>query len=92
MYLGFRAKGAAWSERFRTAGRRYLNNKSDVQLYGFLVRDVDPHENDLRSRIEKLSMNCPEGTRIELLALYLPAGRIEGIGAAAIAARTEATQ
>src|SRR5690606_25873924 len=53
-YLGFRARGAAWTERFRAAGRRYLKNKSDVRLYGFLVRDVEPHEDDLRARVDKL--------------------------------------
>ncbi|PQO22452.1 hypothetical protein C2I36_12980 [Rhodobacteraceae bacterium WD3A24] len=91
-YLGYRARGAAWAGRFRAAGRRYLNNKSDVRLFGFLVRDVEPHEDDVRARVDKLSLDCPEGTRIELLALYLPAGRIAGIGAAAVAARTEAAQ
>lgn len=91
-YLTLRAKGAAWTERFRAAGKRYLKNTSDVKLYGFLVRDVDPHEDDLRTRVDKLSVDCPDGTRIELLALYLPSGRIDGIGAAAIAARKEAAQ
>lgn len=91
-YLGYRAKGSTWAEQFRAAGKRYLRNKSDVNLYGFLVRDVDPHRDDVRARVEKLSLNCPEGTKIELLALYLPAGCIEGIGAAAVAARTEATR
>ncbi len=89
-YLGHRAKEASWRERFRNAGRRYLHNKADVQLYGFLVRDVDPHQDDLRVRVSKLAADCPEGTRIELLALYLPRGRIDGIGKAAIAKRTGA--
>lgn len=86
-YLGYRAKGAVWTERFKQAGKRYLNNKSDVQLYGFLVRDVQPNQYDVRARVEKLGKDCPNGTRIELLALYLPAGSIKGIGNAAVAAR-----
>ena len=89
-YLGYRAKGAAWIERFKQAGKRYLNNKSDVQLYGFLVRDVEPHQDDVRVRVEKLGKDCPAGTRIQLLALYLPIGSIKGIGNAAIAARAGA--
>ncbi|WP_138381167.1 hypothetical protein [Luteithermobacter gelatinilyticus] len=86
-YLGFRAKGAKWIHLFQQAAQRYLRNNSDVQLYGFLVRDVEPHKNDLRARVKKLAEDCPGGTRIELLALYLPKGRIEGIGKAAVAAR-----
>ena len=87
LYLGHRAKGAAWMERFRRAGKRYLANKSDVRLFGFLVRDVSPHEDDVRVRVERLGQGCPDGTRIELLALYLPVSRLEEIGAVAVAAR-----
>lgn len=89
LYLGHRAKGAAWMERFRRAGKRYLANKSDVRLFGFLVRDVSPHEDDVRMRVERLGQGCPDGTRIELLALYLPVSRLEEIGAVAVAARGE---
>lgn len=86
-YLGHRTKGAAWMERFQRAGKRYLANKYDVRLFGFLVRDVSPHENDVRVRVERLGQGCPNGTRIELLALYLPASCLEEIGAVAVAAR-----
>lgn len=87
-YLCHRAKGASWKPRFEGASRRYLQNKSDVHLYGFLVRDVDPHKDDLRVRVTKLADGCPNGTAIELLALYLPSGRITGIGAALVEQRT----
>lgn len=86
-YLGHRANGADWMERFQRAGKRYLANKSDVRLFGFLVRDVSPHKNDVRVRVERLGQGCPDGTRIELLALYLPVGRLKGIGEVAVAAR-----
>ena len=89
-YLGYRAKGAVWLQSFRRAGKRYLVNKSDVRLFGFLVRDVSPHKDDVRVRVESLGKGCPDGTRIELIALYLPVGRLEGIGNAAIAARAGA--
>ena len=89
-YLGFRAKGAAWLQRFRQAVKRYLVNRSDVHLFGFLVRDVSPHKDDVRVRVESLGNGCPDGTRIELIALYLPVGRLEGIGDAAIVARAGA--
>lgn len=90
-YLGYRAKGADWIERFKQAAKRYLTNKSDVQLYGFLVRDVDPHKDDVRLRVEKLGKDCPGGTKIELLALYLPKGSIGGLGNATVAARAGGT-
>lgn len=86
-YLCHRAKSAPWRPRFENASRRYLQNKSDVQLYGLLIRDVDPHADDLRVRVNKLGSGCPGGTRIELLALYLPKGRITGLGAELVAKR-----
>ena len=64
-------------QRFQRAGKRYLANKSDVRLFGFLVRDVSPHKDDVRVWVERLGQGCPDGTRIELLALYLPVGRLE---------------
>ncbi len=89
-YLCHRANGTTWMTRFQRAAKRYLNNKSDVRLFGFLVRDVPPHRDDVRARVKSLGQDCPDGTRIELLALYLPVGRIRGIGGAAVAARTGA--
>lgn len=86
-YLCHRAKAAPWRPRFEAASRRYLKNKSDVRLYGVLIRDVDPHVDDVRVRVIKLAKDCPTGTHIELIALYLPKGRIEGLGAALIAQR-----
>lgn len=82
VYLAYRAPQAPWRQRFESATGRYLNNSSDVQLFGFLVRDVEPHEDDLRARVQSLGENCPHATQVELLALYLPAGTIKGIGTA----------
>jgi len=47
------------------------------------------NRSDVRASIRKVGLNCPEGMTIEFLALYLPTGRISGIGDAAKAARTE---
>ncbi len=85
-YLAHRVK-ASWRPRFEAASKRYLENSSDVQLYGVLVRDVPPHADDLRVRVHDLAKNCPEGTGIELMALYLPKGSIGGIGKNAVAKR-----
>ncbi len=86
-YLGHRAKNAIWQDRFKAAGKRYLNNRSDVQLFGVLVRDVEPNVDDVRVRVEKLGNGCPVGTQIELLALYLPIGAIDNLAAQTLATR-----
>lgn len=75
-YLGHRANGAAWKPRYQAAGKRYLANNADVSVFGVLVRDVNPHEDDVRVRVKKLAPDCPEGISIELLSLYLPGGSI----------------
>lgn len=78
-YLGHRANAAPWQNQFKVAGKRYLANQSDFQLFGFLVRDVIPGKKDLIAQVEKLGDRCPVCTRIEFLALYLPAGAIENL-------------
>lgn len=79
-YLGHRARSTPWKERFKCAASRYLQNSSDIQLYGCLVRDVKPNKDDLRARVNGLGTGCPKGMRIELLGLYLPQGRLDNIG------------
>lgn len=79
-YLCVRAKGKEWRPRFEAAAKRYLHNKSDVRLFGILIRDVAPNGEDLRVRVEKLAMDLPSGTSIELLAVYLPSGSIAELG------------
>ncbi|MCY4542185.1 MAG: hypothetical protein OXB95_07290 [Rhodobacteraceae bacterium] len=80
-YLLFRSTSVPWKKQFERALQRFLNNNSDCQLYGCLVRDVKPHCDDLRVRVASLGTGCPVGTRIELLAIYLPHSRLDGIGA-----------
>jgi len=84
-YLGHRAKHATWRDRFKAASKRYLRNTSDVQLFGVLVRDVEPNVDDVRVRVDKLGNDCPVGMCIELLALYLPSGTIGNLAAQALA-------
>lgn len=86
-YLGHRSGSASWKDRFRQATRRYLENSSDIQLYGYLVRDVEPDQGDLSARVDDLDNGCPGGTRIELLALYLPQGSLDRIGERLISGR-----
>jgi hypothetical protein len=75
-YLGFHATGRSWAGKFKKAGARYLNDQSDVSIFGVLVRDVEPHPLDCSGRASKLANQCPPSTVIEVLALYLPAGSI----------------
>lgn len=89
-YLCHRAGLAPWKTRFEQAAGRYLQNSSDIQLYGCLIRDVAPHRDDLRLRVGDLGASCPEGTRIELLALYLPQECLNGIGREMISRRVGA--
>ena len=91
-YLGHRAGSAPWRARFERAGSRYLRNKSDIQLFGFLVRDVEPHQDDLRVRVGSLGSGCPEGMRIELLALYLPQESLDGIGETIVSMRVRESE
>ncbi len=86
-YLAHRAPKAAWLDRYKAAATRYLANSSDVFIFGVLIRDVPPHQDDLRVRVTKLAKNCPGGTIIELFAIYLPSGSIAQLGKKAVAAR-----
>lgn len=79
-YLAIRAQNAPWERTFKNAVARYITDCNDVILFGFLVRDVEPHEDDLRSRVETLAEDCPLAMRIEIVALYLPKESINGIG------------
>lgn len=86
-YLAHRARSAAWEGRYKNASKRYLKSSSDVVVFGVLVRDVPPHEDDLRVRASKLGEECPKTTVIQLLALYLPQKSISGLGAKVLASR-----
>jgi len=79
IYLGHRAPSSAWEAGYRQAVKRYLNNSSDISLFGFLVRDVVPKADDLQSRAKVLAGGCPKETSIELHALYLPLKSIRSL-------------
>ena len=91
-YLAHRVEGSSWRPRFECATRRYLQDKSDVQIYGVLIRDVPPNSLDLSARVQDLRSDCPNGTRIELLAIYLPERCIEDVGAVATAMKQGTSQ
>ena len=80
-YLGYRAKNAQWEDSFKTATRRYLNDQMDVSVFGVLVRDVLPDEQDLKRRVAQLSSGNRVPLRMEAIALYLPNGTIDRLPA-----------
>lgn len=75
-YLALRSGQASWRNRFRSAATVYFRNTCEVRIFGLLVRDVPPHQDDLRARVNRLALNCPATMSIELVAIYLPPGRI----------------
>lgn len=76
VYLAHRATTASWKTRYQSAAKNYIQSKTNVRVFGFLVRDVAPHEDDLRVRVEKLSQKQHADMMIELLAIYLPQNSI----------------
>jgi hypothetical protein len=86
-YLAHRAAQASWRDRFRSAATVYFRNTCEVRIFGLLVRDVPPQEDDLRARVDRLGLNCPAAMVIELIAIYLPSGRITSLGAQVMASR-----
>jgi hypothetical protein len=74
--LAIRASNADWKEAWEAAATRFLSDDTDVAVFGVLVRDVNPHQDDLRARASRLAAGCPATMGIELLAIYMPAGSI----------------
>lgn len=87
IYLAHRAANASWHSHFIAASQQYLNNSSNVRIFGLLVRDVEPNQNDLTNRVVNLRQNCPEGMVIELISVYLPEGSISSLPARVVANR-----
>ena len=80
VYLCHRAPNSNWEIPYREAAVRYLQNASDISLFGFLIRDVSPKADDLQSRAKLLAKGCPKETSIELHGLYLPSNSIRSLG------------
>lgn len=63
-------------ERFIAAVRRHTADPNDCRFFGVLVRDLLPDKRDLRHAVARLGHDCPEVTRIEVLAICLPPGHL----------------
>lgn len=73
-YLGHRA--SAFAEQYKVAARHFLLDRNDVHVVGFLIRDVEPKPEDLKSLLKSVSSVRSEKTSVEIWALYLPNGKI----------------
>lgn len=82
-YLGMRVQGAPWRATFEEAASRYLRDSADVDLFGILVREVEPKDVDLGSRAAALAAGCPAQTSVELRAIYVPPGCLKAAAALA---------
>lgn len=88
-YLGHRAPRSTWQEQYRSAAEVYLRDPCEVRIFGLLIRDVSPQQQDLNARVNSLGQGCPDSTVINLFALYLPLGRIATLGATVMALRQQ---
>ncbi len=71
-YLALHSHNSTWANCFKSAAGHYLVDSTDVALFGVIVRDTSPNDNDLASRASALAAGCPTHTSIELRAMYLP--------------------
>ena len=57
-YLGLHSFGRDWLGRFRQAAARYIHDRTDVAVFGVLVRDVPPHHLDCSGRAASLATSA----------------------------------
>jgi hypothetical protein len=72
-YLHPRCKNSPHEDQFNAAVALFLSsgNKA-IALFGVLIRDTTPAENDLKSRAQHLSKQINSPSTCHLQALYLP--------------------
>ncbi len=76
LYLGNHARNSTWEKRYKLAFSNYINNKTNVRVFGFMIRDVKPHKIDIHNCVNKLAIDQHPEMMIELLVLYLPQNSI----------------
>ena len=86
-YLGHRAQNAPWKTRFKNASKKYLQSNTNISVFGILIRDVEPNQDDLKARVSALSVNFHADMNIELMAAYLPAHSISELSNKVVTAR-----
>ncbi len=79
-YLAYHAIGADWENKYKEASTNYLKSDTNVRIFGFLVRDVEPKPKDLQKLVNDLAIDPPEDMVMKIFALYLPSGSIKNLG------------
>ena len=73
-WLLARCRNSPDRDLYEQAIERYLDSEGkDVLLVGALLRDTEPNELDLKGPAERLSKRIDPTTRVDLIAIYLPA-------------------
>jgi hypothetical protein len=57
---------------YQASERAYYSNPENYHLTGVLIRDVEPHEQDLAASYNRLKTHILEPKGLNLIALYLP--------------------
>lgn len=72
--FGFKVKDLDKDNPFRKDFLQALIhfNSNKLHLFGVLIRDTKPNEDDLRSRFKSLSKSIIKETNLKLIALYVP--------------------
>lgn len=65
-------EGHLFKQDFELGLRAYYSSIEDYQLFGVLIRDVQPDERDLSQSYSRLRTRILEPVGLKLLALYLP--------------------
>lgn len=72
-WLHSRCKNTPNENAYNSAVTRYLKSKGrDFLLFGFLMRDTEPNESDVKSRAESLSPSVLSPCKAEVNAWYFP--------------------
>lgn len=51
-----------------------------MRLFGYLIRDAEPRESDLRCAVANRACDRPQAIVVQLLATYLPKNQIPRLG------------
>jgi hypothetical protein len=72
-WLFHRTRGEAYEQAFKSSCINYFESQTkDIVLFGILVRDTAPNEQDLAGRGQALRRKLTAPTQCHLIALYLP--------------------